>query len=160
MRRAYLCPSSNHSNGVHQNLPVLNFPRVCSNASSSVLPVRDLLCLCLPSSKGHPYDCWRKHFQNYVVLVIVVLCVGMFVSVKCICWCICEVSSCVPAWISTATIYLPSVSFFLSFLVALPAWFYYVVIKLCTTSFGCSTGSAMAWTPLVSWKIVLACSSQ
>lgn len=59
MRRAYLCTSSNHSNGVPKNLLVLNFSACCSTtaaAASSLIPGRKFIVFDLPSSKWQSID--------------------------------------------------------------------------------------------------------
>lgn len=46
MKQAYLCTSSNHSNGVPKNLLVLNFSVRCSTVSSaSVAPAKKFTVL-------------------------------------------------------------------------------------------------------------------
>lgn len=64
MGRADLCTDHNHSNGVHQNLLVLNFSPVCSNVSSAAIPVRNLLCLYLPWSRWWSIDYWQKKLSK------------------------------------------------------------------------------------------------
>lgn len=153
MRQAYLCTNSNHSNGVHQNLLVLNFSIVCSCVSSSMIPVRNLLCLYLPSRKQQSIDYWRKNLSKsgYTdkcgsMCRHVCLC-KRHIHMRDVLMYIYNVFTYIAlmhAWKSISIICLPNVSFFHQLLVALLECFYYLLMKLCTTSFDCSTESVIA----------------
>ena len=152
MRQAYLCTNSNHSNGVHQNLLVLNFSIVSSNVSSSTVPVRNLLCLYLPSRKQQSIEYWRKKLSKlgYAdksggMCGHVYLC-KMHIHMHDMLMHIYNVFTYIApvyAWANISIIYLPNVSFFHQLLVAFLECCY-VFMKLCTTSFDCSTESVIA----------------